>query len=105
MSRLRTTAPDLDAYIRAELFDGGAVCPVCGQGSIIAGTVAGERYGVCMSCYNSALRRAVDARARDMDSNKAYQVARKRASIAGISICDVDVTGADIRAESGEARG
>lgn len=104
LGQLRTSAPDLDAYIRAELFDGGALCPVCGSGSIIAGTVAGERFGVCMSCYNRALRRAVDARARDVESNKAYQVARKRASKAGFSMRDVEVTGDDIRAKDEKAR-
>ena len=100
---LQKQPQELDAYIRAELFDNGAICPVCGAGSIIAGTVAGEQYGVCMCCYNRALERAIKAKARDDESHRtSYANARQVASRAKISLRGFGITSDDLEMERWE---
>ncbi len=44
----------VERLVAEELSDGREVCPRCGCGLVVRGTMAGDRYGVCMACYERA---------------------------------------------------
>ncbi len=84
-------SPELqDAMIRAEL-EQETLCPFCGCAYLVPGTVAADRFGCCMTCYERAKARAQAERMRALvgyrkngEIRKAMHDARARDPTLGV---------------------
>lgn len=63
--------------VTSELAPGAMLCPRCARHVIVAGTVAGDRYGVCEACYLRAMRDAQVRRLSDLEAKREYDSARQ----------------------------
>lgn len=73
----------------AILSPGASVCPRCGCGFLVPGTVAADRFGVCEVCYSRAKARASDQYADEVKARREYDAARQRKSRAKRAACVV----------------
>ena len=64
----------------AILSPGASVCPRCGCGFLVPGTVAADRFGVCEACYSRAKSRASEQYADELKAAREYAAARQRKS-------------------------
>lgn len=65
-----------EAMIRAEL-EREELCPFCGCAYLVPGTVAADRFGCCMTCYERAKARANMERMRAMVGHRKNGEIRK----------------------------
>lgn len=63
----------------AELDPERVLCPVCGCGFLVPCTVAAERYGVCLACYEKAKASASREYRRVMAAHRDNEAARQEA--------------------------
>lgn len=68
----------VDEIIAAILSPGASVCPRCGRGFLVPGTVAADRFGVCEACYSRAKSRASEQYADELKAAREYAAARQR---------------------------
>lgn len=74
----QTAKPLFERVLSAELSRDAEICPMCACSIVVRGTVAGDRYGVCPTCYARALRDAALEAEREETARKEYDASKHR---------------------------